>query len=119
MLNYDVITLICAEVSGKKDLLHLGLASKHWFLEPALNVLWKKIEDMEPLLSVLPETTLVNGNKVRVEHTTSAQCLLMMIQDVFAANRSIVLGSPTCLYFSCPRIRRQVGIFFLAKADCT
>ncbi|KAF9065961.1 hypothetical protein BDP27DRAFT_1404626 [Rhodocollybia butyracea] len=64
MLNYDVITLICAEVSGKKDLLHLGLASKHWFLEPALNVLWKKIEDMEPLLSVLPETTLVNGNKM-------------------------------------------------------
>ncbi|KAF9065964.1 hypothetical protein BDP27DRAFT_1366032 [Rhodocollybia butyracea] len=62
MLSHDVIALICAEISGRKDLLYLGLASKYWFLEPALNILWKKIDGLEPLLSVLPETTVVNGN---------------------------------------------------------
>ncbi|KAF9065922.1 hypothetical protein BDP27DRAFT_1365997 [Rhodocollybia butyracea] len=41
----------------------LGLASQ-MFLEPALDVLWKRICGMEPLLSVLPETTLVNGQKM-------------------------------------------------------
>ncbi|KAF9069176.1 hypothetical protein BDP27DRAFT_1421156 [Rhodocollybia butyracea] len=62
MLNHDVIGLICAEItddcihSAPPDLLSLGLSSRI-FLEPALDVMWKKISSMEPLLSVLPETT--------------------------------------------------------------
>ncbi|KAF9069183.1 hypothetical protein BDP27DRAFT_1421161 [Rhodocollybia butyracea] len=69
MLNHDVIRTICAEItddfghSDPKDLLSLGLASTV-FLEPALDVMWKRIKSIEPLLSVLPETTLVNGKKM-------------------------------------------------------
>ncbi|KAF9062759.1 hypothetical protein BDP27DRAFT_1451601 [Rhodocollybia butyracea] len=73
MLNYDVIMIICVEIESRfltekyrKDLLSLGLASKK-FLEPALDVLWKDIGGIEPLLSVLPETTLINGQKMLVQ----------------------------------------------------
>ena len=65
MLNYDVITIICAEMD-RADVLSLGLASKK-FLEPALDEMWRKLSSIEPLLSVLPETTLVNGQKVRID----------------------------------------------------
>ncbi|KAF9062757.1 hypothetical protein BDP27DRAFT_1427592 [Rhodocollybia butyracea] len=57
MLNYDVITIICAEMD-RADILSLGLASKK-FLEPALDEMWRKLSSIEPLLSVLPETTLM------------------------------------------------------------
>ncbi|KAF9062360.1 hypothetical protein BDP27DRAFT_1336711 [Rhodocollybia butyracea] len=79
MLNHDIITLICTELEYgqfsylyrlsdadlrcRKALLSLGLASKD-FLEPALNSLWKNINNLNPLLSVLPETTVVNGEKM-------------------------------------------------------
>jgi hypothetical protein len=73
MLNYDVVGLICAEIEidythsrRKSDLRSLGLVSKN-FLEPALDALWKNMSSIEPLLSVFPEATLVNGQKVRVE----------------------------------------------------
>ncbi|KAF9062761.1 hypothetical protein BDP27DRAFT_1427596 [Rhodocollybia butyracea] len=70
MLNYDIITVICAEISDRhddrhlvpKDLLSLGLVSKR-ILEPALDGMWKRINSLQPLLSVLPEATLVNGKK--------------------------------------------------------
>ncbi|KAF9062755.1 hypothetical protein BDP27DRAFT_1427590 [Rhodocollybia butyracea] len=67
MLNYDVITVICAQISDReidldhsvsKDLLSLGLASKK-SLGPALDMIWKRISSIEPLLSVLPETALM------------------------------------------------------------
>ncbi|KAF9065926.1 hypothetical protein BDP27DRAFT_1331297, partial [Rhodocollybia butyracea] len=61
--NCDVIAIICSEVSSRKDLLSLGLASKK-FLGPALDVLWKNMSSIKPLLCVLPEATLVNGKKV-------------------------------------------------------
>ncbi|KAF9062762.1 hypothetical protein BDP27DRAFT_1406100 [Rhodocollybia butyracea] len=69
MLNYDVISIICAEILDDLgcpipgDLLSLGLASKK-FLEPALDVLWRNMRSIEPLFSVLPETTLFNGQKM-------------------------------------------------------
>ncbi|KAF9065924.1 hypothetical protein BDP27DRAFT_1424311 [Rhodocollybia butyracea] len=63
MLNYDVIMIICANTPNKQDLLSLALTSKV-FLEPVLDVLWKKMTSLQPLLSVLPETTLVNGQKM-------------------------------------------------------
>ncbi|KAF9069180.1 hypothetical protein BDP27DRAFT_1421158 [Rhodocollybia butyracea] len=69
MLNHDVIRIICAEVtddsvhSVPKDLLSLGLTSRI-FLEPAMDVMWRRINSIEPLLSVLPETTLVYGKKM-------------------------------------------------------
>ncbi|KAF9070184.1 hypothetical protein BDP27DRAFT_1420197 [Rhodocollybia butyracea] len=61
-LNYDIIVAICAETSRKQDLLSLGLVSKI-FLHPALDILWKRINGIGPVLSVLPETTMVNGQK--------------------------------------------------------
>ncbi|KAF9065972.1 hypothetical protein BDP27DRAFT_1331371 [Rhodocollybia butyracea] len=64
MLNDDIIRGICAELDGfEAVLLSLGLASRI-FLEPALDVLWKRMDSIELLLSVLPETTLVNGKKM-------------------------------------------------------
>lgn len=81
MLNVDVITLICEELefgtsrcldrtfrttedlNCRKGLLSLGLSSKT-FLEPALDVLWRTLNRVEPLLSVLPETVSLNGKKV-------------------------------------------------------
>ena len=66
MLDCDVIAIICAEVSSRRDLLSLGLASKK-FLGPALDILWKNMSSIKPLLSVLTETTLVNGQKACVD----------------------------------------------------
>ncbi|KAF9065968.1 hypothetical protein BDP27DRAFT_1450002 [Rhodocollybia butyracea] len=69
MLNDDIIRVICAEITDTygipvpKDLLSLGLASRI-FLDPVLDVMWKDINGIERLLSVLPETTLVNGKKM-------------------------------------------------------
>ncbi|KAJ3933410.1 MAG: hypothetical protein NXY57DRAFT_19552 [Lentinula lateritia] len=81
MLNVDVITLICEELefgtsrcldrtfrttedlNCRKGLLSLGLSSKT-FLEPALDVLWRTLNRVEPLLSVLPETVSLNGKKM-------------------------------------------------------
>jgi hypothetical protein len=33
-----------------------------------LDALWKKIKGMKPLLSVLPKTTVINGQKVGVSN---------------------------------------------------
>ncbi|KAF9059827.1 hypothetical protein BDP27DRAFT_1371082 [Rhodocollybia butyracea] len=51
------------KTSRKQDLLSLGLVSKI-FLHPALDILWKRINGIGPVLSVLPETTMVNGQKM-------------------------------------------------------
>ncbi|KAJ3996158.1 hypothetical protein F5050DRAFT_168317 [Lentinula boryana] len=84
MLNTDLISLICEElepgtsrashhmlrtrddINCRKGLLSLALTSKA-FLEPALNVLWRQITSVEPLLSVLPDTMILNGKKMIVE----------------------------------------------------
>ncbi|KAF9069184.1 hypothetical protein BDP27DRAFT_1325768 [Rhodocollybia butyracea] len=69
MLNYDVIRIICAEItddsahSAPPDLLSLGLSSRI-FLEPALDVMWQRMNSIEPLLSILPETRLINRKKM-------------------------------------------------------
>ncbi|KAF9060154.1 hypothetical protein BDP27DRAFT_1340084 [Rhodocollybia butyracea] len=79
MLNDDVLQIICAkleyglnsyltnlsndELGCRKALLSLGLTCRS-FLNPALDVLWKNMRSVEPLLSVLPETTVVNGKKI-------------------------------------------------------
>ncbi|KAF9069182.1 hypothetical protein BDP27DRAFT_1521161 [Rhodocollybia butyracea] len=64
--------IICAEITDNfghavpKDLLSLGIVSRI-FLEPALDAMWKRLTSIEPLLSVLPETTLVNRRKLFLE----------------------------------------------------
>ncbi|KAJ4478946.1 hypothetical protein J3R30DRAFT_3701899 [Lentinula aciculospora] len=84
MLNVDVVSLVCKQLEygtyralnrsfrsredldHRKGLLSLCLTSKV-FLEPALNVLWRTLSSVEPLLSVLPETIDLNGKKMIVE----------------------------------------------------
>ncbi|KAJ4470875.1 hypothetical protein J3R30DRAFT_1132623 [Lentinula aciculospora] len=53
-------------LAARQGLLHFGLASKA-FLEPALDVLWRTLSSVDPLLSVLPETTIVEGKKMLVK----------------------------------------------------
>ncbi|KAF8832831.1 hypothetical protein HHX47_DHR1001488 [Lentinula edodes] len=84
VLDTDIITLICEELqfetymaldqqlrtkdhlAARQGLLSFGLASKA-FLEPALNVLWRTLSSVEPLLSVLPETSTIGGKKMLVK----------------------------------------------------
>ncbi|KAF9064124.1 hypothetical protein BDP27DRAFT_1450949 [Rhodocollybia butyracea] len=79
MLNDDILQIICAELEYglnsyltnlsndelgcRKALLSLGLTCRS-FLNPALDVLWKNMRSVEPLLLVLPETTVVDGKKI-------------------------------------------------------
>lgn len=85
-VELDIICMICEELqfgalmafdrkwrsdddlACRKGLLSFGLSCKA-FMEPAFNVLWRALGTVEPLLSVLPETTVVDGKKVR--------CILM------------------------------------------
>ncbi|KAJ3755549.1 hypothetical protein EV360DRAFT_85814 [Lentinula raphanica] len=86
-LDNHIIALICEELqfdtymaldqqlrteshlAARQGLLSFGLASKA-FLEPALNVLWRTLSSVEPLLSVLPETITVEGKKMLVKQIT-------------------------------------------------
>ncbi|KAJ3730108.1 hypothetical protein DFJ43DRAFT_1156202 [Lentinula guzmanii] len=84
VLDNRIINLICEELqfetymaldqqlrtsshlAARQGLLSFGLSSKA-FLEPALNVLWRILSSVDPLLSVLPETTIVEGKKMLVK----------------------------------------------------
>lgn len=80
-LELDIIAMICEELqfgalmafdrkwrssddlACRKGLMSFGLSSKA-FMNTAFNVLWRALGSVEPLLSVLPETTVVDGKKV-------------------------------------------------------
>ncbi|KAF5383983.1 hypothetical protein D9757_006952 [Collybiopsis confluens] len=88
-LDPHVISLICDELQEgasmaldrqwrtnehlacRKGLLSLAVAAKV-FTEPGLNGLWRVLSTVEPLLSVLPETTTVDGKKMLVRQIAPA-----------------------------------------------
>lgn len=112
ILNADVLALICDQFEmnfnfmwrlgdRQKTLLSLALTSKD-FSTPALNVLWRNLYSLEPLLSILPETTLLDGKfkVIFLSFATGSVLTTLAKTDARQADRAFFLGSTPLLHLS-------------------
>jgi len=104
ILNWDIISVICAEL-GRCDLLHVALTSKT-FLEPALDHLWRGIDDLYPLLCVLPDTMEIDDQKVSKLKTLFGKAYPRYFAGTIRARRRDILGSSFILYSSSTALKR-------------
>ncbi|KAE9400276.1 hypothetical protein BT96DRAFT_993123 [Gymnopus androsaceus JB14] len=114
-LNVDIIYLICEELdpaqferystfydarTARKTLLSLGLTNKT-FLEPALDVLWKKIYSVDVLLYFL-QTRKDLGTRSRViTHDFSRKCPSMQVLDSMRSFLRIPRGGNQKVIMKC------------------
>lgn len=71
----------CPIITGKSALAAL-CRTCHLFQEPALNVLYKSLESLHPLLSCLPTTTIISEGKETIVSIHS-QRYSKYVEDIF------------------------------------
>ncbi|KZT25523.1 hypothetical protein NEOLEDRAFT_1241701 [Neolentinus lepideus HHB14362 ss-1] len=67
-LPIEIFCIICQEVRGKADLLRLALVCQDWS-SFALNELWRDMDDLKPLLKLVPHEVLVEQRGESKEST--------------------------------------------------
>jgi hypothetical protein len=133
VLNSDVIALICEEleygtqralkynrteddIACRKSLLSLSLTSKE-FLEPALDVLWRRVASVKPLLSVLPETTTSHESKEMVI-IFYVHCLSLIVAYDHRCWQNPSLNCPERDFISIPHESAPSWIYHLIEIEC-
>jgi hypothetical protein len=119
LVGADVLPLILEDLlsiqHNKSHVLNVALACKS-FCEPALDVLWRDLHDLEPLLSLLPLSEFGNNGisvglgsmnwiDVLTENTSIfwSQCSLLTVRVVFTTIAPAFALSPLLLRASASR----------------